>query len=141
MAQGIDAMIAAALLDHLSDIVTNPVMPIAMPGVEFPKKGQAKPSRYLAAFFIPNATRTVTLANGTQQHVGLLQVSVFWEAGAGIIKPLDLAGQVIEHFSKDTSLLAGDIKIRVDREPWAAGPIQEPNGISIPVTISYHAFA
>lgn len=141
MAQGTDATILAALLDHLGTLTLTPALPIAMPGVPFPAAGQTKPKDYLAAFFLPNQTTNSELGVGQEQHRGLFQVSVFWSSGSGLIKPLDVAGRVIEHFAKGTTLHSGGLKIIIDRKPFAASPIQEDDRVHVPVTITYHAFA
>lgn len=141
MATGADANILAALLDHLATLTFSQVLKIAYPGITFPAAGQTKPDNYLAATFLPNQTRTITLADGSQQHRGLLQVSVYWKAGAGLVKPLEAAGKIIDHFAKDTTLYSGSLKVRIDAKPWAASPIQEDDRVQIPVTIPYHCFA
>ncbi|MDE1996778.1 MAG: DUF4128 domain-containing protein [Rhizobiaceae bacterium] len=139
MATGTDAIILAALLDHLATLAFSPALAIAQPGVGFPPTGQAKPDNYLAGSFLPNRTRQVTLGDDPQQKRGFLQVSVYWKAGAGLIKPLDASDMVIEHFNNKT-LLASDVKITISAEPWASSPIQEDDRVQIPVTIPYTAF-
>lgn len=150
MAAGTDATILAALLDHLAVLTFSPALEIAMPGISFTppvfdadgpdgKKGQPKP--YLRVAFLPNQTRTITLADAAQQHRGLLQVSVYWKSGAGLVKPLEAAGKIIDHFAKDTALHSSGVKIRIDRKPWAASPIQEDDRVQIPISIPFHAFA
>ena len=139
MATGTDAIILAALLDHLATLDLSPALAIAQPGVGFPPTGQVKPDNYLAVSFLPNRTRQVTLGDDPQQKRGLLQVSVYWKAGAGLIKPLDVSGRVIDHFNNKT-LFASDVKITISAEPWASSPIQEDDRVQIPVTIPYTAF-
>jgi hypothetical protein len=141
MATGTDAIIMAALLDHLATLTFTPVLKIAMPGVDFPKTGETKPDNYLAAFFMPNDTTNTELGAGQEQHRGMLQVSVFWKKGAGHIKPLEAAGRVIQHFAKGTTLRSGGLKIVIDRKPYAAQPLQDTDRVQVPVTIRYHAFA
>ena len=139
MATATDALILAALLDHLAALTFTPPLPVAQPGIAFPPSGEDKPDNYLAVAFLPNRTRQVTLGDDPQQKRGLLQVSVYWKAGAGLIKPLDAAGRVIDHFNNKT-LFASDVKITISGEPWASGPIQEDDRVQIPVTIPYTAF-
>lgn len=141
MAVGTDATILAALITHLEALVFTPALPIAMPGVDFPAAGQPKSDNYLAAYFMPNQTTNSELGAGQEQHRGMLQVSVFWKKGAGHIKPLDAAGQIIAHFAKGTTLNAGGLKIIIDRKPYATSPLQETDRVQVPVTVRYHAFA
>lgn len=139
MAAGTDAIILAALLDHLASLTFTPALPIAYPGVDFPAAGQTKPKDYLAAFFLPNQTVSYPVGDGAYMHRGFLQVSVFCQPGSGLIKPLDIAGKVIGHFPKNTVLFSGAVKVKIPREPWASIPIQEDDRVHIPVSIPYES--
>lgn len=140
MATSTEAMILAALLDHLKTLVFSPVLPVAEPGIAFPAIGNTKPDNYLAVYFLPNQTRQVTLGSDPQQKRGLLQVSVFWKAGAGLIKPLDVAGAVVAHFANQRLTTGNGTVITVYADPWAASPIQEDDRVQIPVTVPWSAF-
>lgn len=140
MATGTDATIMAALLEHLSALTFTPALPIAMPGIDFPAAGQTKPQNYLQAAFLPNVTSNTELGSGQEQHRGLLQVSVYWKKGVGVVAPLDVSGRIIDHFAKGTTIFAAGLKIVVDRKPYASPPIQETDRVQVPVTIRYHAF-
>ena len=129
-----EAMILAAFMDHLGALTLTPPLPIAYPGIDY-----AGEPNYLRVDFLLNPTRQVTLTDDPQQKRGLVQVSVVWTRGEGLVKPLEAAGAIINHFS-NLVLWAGDTRIAIDREPWASSPIQEPDRVSIPVTLSWHAF-
>ncbi|MCJ8053862.1 DUF4128 domain-containing protein [Shinella curvata] len=148
MATSIDAIILAALLEHLEAIDLTPALDIAMPGVSFTppvydgngadyRKGDPKP--YLAAWFMPAKTNRVTIDVGPQQKLGVLQVSVMWPANKGQVKPLDVAGAVIDHFNNRFFLVSG-VRITVIDEPWLAPPVQSADQLNFPVTINYSAF-
>ena len=139
MATGVDANILAALCEHLAALALVPALPIAFPGVAFPEVGEDKPEIYLAVAFLPNQTRRITLGSDPQQKRGIFQVDVYWTAGVGLIKPLDVAGQIIDHFKNQTLFTSG-IRITITGEPWAASPLSEDDRVKIPVTITYHAF-
>ncbi len=141
MATGTDAIILAALIEHLKTLSFSPVIEIAMPGVDFPAAGQTKPDNYLAAFFMPNQTTNSEVGAGQEQHRGVFQVSVFWKKGAGHIKPLEAADKIIAHFAKGTTIYADGLKIIIDRKPYASSPLQETDRVQVPVTVRYHAFA
>jgi len=141
MAVGTDAIIMDALLGHLSSLTFSPALAISYPGVEFPASGQAKPANYLQATFLPNVTSNSELGAGQEQHRGLLQVSVYWKNGAGLVKPLEAADRIIDHFAKGTTLHAGGLKIVIDRKPYASAPLQDGDRLQTPVTIQYHCFA
>jgi hypothetical protein len=138
MATSTEAMILATFLDRLAALVFSPALPIANPGITFPAAG-ALPANYLRAEMMLNQTAQVTMGDDPQMKRGIFQVTVSWAAGAGWVKPLDVAGAIINHF-KNLVLWAGQTRITIDREPWAASPIQEDNRVSIPVSINWHAF-
>lgn len=140
MATGTEAVILAALLDHLGTLTFSPALAIAYPGVTFPPAGQQKPDNYLQVSFLPNRTDTLSVGKGRQMHQGILQVSVYWKAGLGYVKPLDVADRIIEHFAKGTRLVSNDVKVKIDRKPWVSGPLQEPDRVQFPITILYRSF-
>lgn len=133
-------MILATLLDHLNTLVFTPALPIAEPGITFPAVGDPMPDNYLAVFYLPNQTRQVTIGDDPQQKRGLLQVSVFWEAGVGLVKPFDVAGAIVNHFKNRVLVTGNGTAITIYQEPWAASPIQEDDRVQIPVTVPYSAF-
>ena len=73
-------------------------LPVAWGNVDFkpPSNG-----RYLAATFIPNGNSRVAITTGApHQYRGLLQVSVYWKRDEGTAAPVEVAGQVAEHFPR-----------------------------------------
>jgi len=88
---------------------------------------------------LPYEPHRVAFDSQDQMSPEFLSLNVYWKAGGGLIKPLDAAGQVIDHFNNKT-LFASGVKITISGEPWAAGPIQEDDRVQIPVTIPYTAF-
>lgn len=140
MATGTDAIILAALLDHLSGLIFSPALIVALPGIAFPPAGQQKPDSYLQVSFLPNRTETLSVGKGRQMHQGILQVSVYWKVGVGYVKPLDAADSIVRHFAKGTCLVSNGVKVKVDRKPWVSGPLQEPERVQFPVTIPYRSF-
>jgi len=83
MATATDALILAALLDHLAALAFTPPLPVAQPGIAFPPSGEGKSDNYLAVTFLPNRTRQVTLGDDPQQKRGFLQVSVIGRPALG----------------------------------------------------------
>lgn len=138
MAVGTDAVIMDLLLQRLSTMT--PALPIAYPNVN-PSWGSNNPDSYLRATFVPNRTVTRTVGAGHQQHMGLMMVSVWWKAGAGLTKPLDVADRIIKHFAKGTVLEGQGLKVKIGRKPWAAPPLQDAAYIQVPVSIEYVTFA
>jgi hypothetical protein len=139
MAQGTDATILAALLDHLGTLTFTPALQIAMPGIDFPAAGQAKPDNYLQTAFLPNGPVWRGIGNDPEGSKGILQVSVYWKRGIGHIKPIDVAGCIKDHFA-NRDLWAGATRIKINREPVIAPPIQESDRVQVPVSIYWQAF-
>ena len=137
MAAGTDAIIFKALTDRL--LAMPQVLPVAAPNIVFPPAGQQTPAKYLRLAFLPNQTRQITVGDDPQQKRGLIQVSVVWPVGQGIIAALNVADQVIDHF-KNQTLFASGVRITISSEPWAAGPLQDGDRVQVPVTIPYIAF-
>ena len=134
MITGVDARIADALLSHLQDADLG--VPVAWPGADFtPPDGP-----YLAVSLFPAPVTTATIATHDRRD-GIMQVSVFWPRGAGIIGPMELAGRVADRFPRTTRLIAGaGQEVRIDRTPSQAAPVQEPGWVQIPVTINWTSF-
>jgi len=129
-----DGKIFAALVDWLEDLVFSPVIPIAMPNV--PYDGA---DTYLWVDHFLNQTRVVTIGDDPQQKRGIFQVAVVAPRGIGLVKPLDIAGQIVAHF-KGKILFTSGIKITVSGEPWAASPIIDADKVLVPVSVHWHAF-
>jgi hypothetical protein len=139
MATSTDAMILAALIERLETLVFAPPLPIAYPGVDFPLAGEMKSKPYIALAFLPNQTRQITLGDDPQQKRGLFQATVVWARGQGLVKPLDAAGRIIGHFNNQV-LWAGEVRVTIAAEPWAAAPLQDDDRVRVPVTVPYFAF-
>lgn len=134
-----EALIADALLWHLSQIALSPPRPIAWPGVRFtPAVG----TPYLFAAHLPNMTTPTGLAfDAAREFRGLFQVSVFWPAGQGIVEPMELAGEVAAHFASGTRVERGGLVVEVNRPPEIAPPIEQPDWIQVPLTIRWRCVA
>lgn len=138
MPAGIEARIADILLTHLGTLTLAPAVPVSYPGIPFtPPSGT-----YLEATIHQNTTLDHFIGDdSTSEYRGLLQVSVRTPAGAGIIAPMDLAGKVAEHFKRGTVLSKDGLTVRVLKTPDIAGPLQEPDRLHVPVTVTWFCFA
>lgn len=141
MPTGVEANIFKALMDRLLALTLTPAQAIAAPNVAFPPAGQTKPKDYLEVTFLPNPTTTRTVGPGRQQHRGIMQVTVHYGSGTGIVVPLQRADQIIAHFPKGLILYESGVKVKVYRKPYAI-PLPPSNGsLMVPVTIQYETFA
>ncbi len=137
MATGTDAIIFDALLTHLKTMAD--VLPIAGPNITFPAAGQQKPGKYLKVDFLPNKTRQITFGPDPQMKAGILQVSIMWPIGSGLIDLLEVEGAIIDRFKNQTFFASG-VKITINSEPWAASPFKDVDRMNTPVNVPYIAF-
>jgi hypothetical protein len=131
------ADITAALFAYLADEqLASPALRIAYPGVKFTPEGQ---ETYLRATILPNETRSQMVGGGQDQHLGILQVLVCFPHGdAGIVDPLERAGEVVRQFAKGTNVITtGGLKIKISRTPWISPLLTEPARLMIPVSVPY----
>ncbi len=141
MATGVEANIFLALYKRLQTLTFSPALPIAGPNVVFPPAGQTKPKDYLEMTFLPNATRTRTLAgDGKKQHFGILQISVHCGSKTGIIDVMQWADMIVAHFPLGLILYEGGKKVKITRKPYSTVLPPEGGSIMVPVTISYESF-
>ena len=140
MATGVEANILDALSTRLASLVFNPAWPIAWPNVDFPPNGQTKPREYLDVAFLPNRTVTRTLSPGRQQHRGIFQVTVHHRDGAGMVKPLQIADQIIAHFPLGLILDQGGVRLKIYRKPYAIPQPPQKGSVTVPVTIEYETY-
>ena len=135
---GTEAKIADALFWHVGQLTTNPATDVAYPNVAFTPAGR---SPYRKVEFIPNLADLVGIAfDSSRDFQGLLQVSVFWKAGDGLVKPTQVAAQIAAHFAPGTRIARNGITVRIDQKPRVISSIQEPDWTQIPVSIAWRAF-
>lgn len=130
--------IPEALLTHLESFTYAEAFGIAWPNLAFtPTPG----TPYLDVALLPNETGTPMVGSGaSKEHIGFLQIAVMWPAGEGAMSALALAGAIIEHFKKGTRITTADISFAIEREPWIAPPLPEPDRLRVPVSIPYRVF-
>ena len=135
-----DSDIADALFEHLNTLNLSPALPIAWPGRSFnpPTSGA-----WLRVSFLPGQTTAFAVGHeDSEDHRGLLQVSVFAPADAGQFVALGLADRIRAHFRRGTRLDTEDgIAVRVSSPPYLSPPIDEPNWVQVAVSVPYLAFA
>lgn len=135
----VETDIMELLFSRLQSFSTSPAMPISWPNVEFtPPPDQ----HYLRAQFVPNlANRVLIDSDGPHQHLGLLQVSVYWTKGAGEAGPRELAADLAAHFPCDLNLHGGGLSVRIQKRPDVRDMIVEDHAIQIPVMIPWECWA
>lgn len=127
------ADIAAALLARCSTLaVGSPALLISYPDVAFSPPAAGK---YLDVAIFYNRPAWEGLSEGRQDQ-GLLQITVVWPKGQGVIKPLQIAASVMAHFPKGLRLDGG---VKISAEPYAASPLLDDAETRVPITISWTA--
>lgn len=130
-----EAVIIDALFDHLKTVALPAGAKIAWPGMDFIPE-PTKP--YLQVRLLKNDPIQPRIRFGAQPiRRGILQVSVFWPSGQGIVKASELAGKVCDLFVRGTSLTKGSVKVRIMEEPRVASDIQETAWLQVPVSINW----
>lgn len=130
------AVVSALLMEHCEAMVIgSPALPIAYPDVAFTPPTSGK---YLRVDLFRNAPFWEGLSSGRVDQ-GLLQVTVVWPRGLGVIQPAEAAALVMEHWSKLTALNGSGTRVRVSREPWASSPLLDEHQTELPVTVSWTA--
>jgi hypothetical protein len=141
MPSGVEANIFLALYKRLQTLTFTPALAIAGPNVAFPPVGQTKPEDYLEMTFLQNATNTRSVSgSGSQQHMGILQVSVHCGSKTGIIDAMQWADMIIDHFPFGLVLFEGGKKVKISRKPYQIVQPPESGSLMVPVTIPYESF-
>lgn len=134
MVLSVEAAIADALLTHLASYVSVSGTHVAYPGIPYtPVDG--KP--YIDTALLPNKTDTIGISDGSAKHMGILQLSLMWPVNRGVIKPMDDAGEIIQHFRKGTLIYSNGVKVQINKQPWASPPLQEEDRVRIPISVPY----
>lgn len=138
-ATGKDAQIFDALMTRVGTMVLrSPAIPVAYPDIAFDPATEATDGKYVEVSYFPNRPAWEGVAAGALRQ-GLLQLTVVWPRGAGLVAPLQIAELIKTHFAKSTAIVSGTTKVKVSREPWAASPLIDARETRIPVTIPWTA--
>lgn len=130
------AEVAKAILDRCATLnYGSPKMKIAMPDVAF-KPETGKP--YFRVDLFSNAPFWQGLTSGRIDQ-GLLQITVVWPKGQGVIKAKQAAKAVMNHFPKGLRLYGPGVRVSVSGEPWDATPLPGDTTTETPVTIPFRA--
>lgn len=130
------AVVAGLLLARCETLnVGSPKMPVAMPDVAFSPPADG---RYLRVDLFSNAPFWEGLTTGRVDQ-GLLQITIVWPKGKGIVAHRRAAAQVMAHFPKGLKLFGPATRVTVNREPWVASPILDDSETLTPITISWTA--
>lgn len=134
-----ESEIFAALMTRVASFAASPALPVAYPNTAFtPPANQ----RYIRVQFVPNTTnRALIDSDGPHQHLGLLQVSVYWTKGQGEAGPRAIAAAIADHFPADLRLPSGSVRVRIIKRPDVRDMVVEDAAVQIPVIIEWECWA
>ncbi len=140
-AASVKGKIYEAMAARCQDMATQLALPISMPNVTFTpptRDGARKP--YLSVRYMPNGSELDGLGFASDETtIGLLQVSVFWPASEGLVKPTDMADRVAGWWPAGTDIWYQGVRVQIDRAPAVATSLQESDLVQVPVTIRWRA--
>lgn len=138
LANHIEAKIVNALLLHMETMTLPIGVNVSYPGMSF-TPDPAKP--YLRVQVFKGDPQQPRIRFGDEPiRRGLLQVSVYWPEGRGIMQAIELAGQVRDHFARGSKINQDGVTVQIIEEPRVAGEIQEPAWLQVPVNIPWVHF-
>lgn len=132
------ADIVLALLTRASTLsVGSPALPVAMP--EDPN-GFIPPTdgKYLEVQLFSSRPRWEGLAESRIDQ-GLLQVTVCWPKGRGLVAPGGAIDAVLAHFPKGHVMRQGSAIVKVVAATYPTSPLSEAGELRWPITISWVA--
>ena len=145
MPDAVEVAIESALLAHASAFANNSSLTISLPNIAFTPPTVSATAKYLRASFLPAPAASLalsfTVGKANNQHVGILQVDVFYGQGGGEIAPARIAANIIEWFKPGTSLTSDGFTINVFRTPYRGPLIKSDAWMMLPVSVPYVAFA
>ena len=135
---GTEAMIADSLIWQAGQVAASLGLQIAFPNVPL---SQPVGTPYLALTVMPNTAVLQTMEfGGDVDHQGLLQISVFWPSGQGMVKPMSTAAAIVKAFAPGTRIDRNLVSVRVNEQPRIAPALQESDWCQVPVTVRWRAF-
>lgn len=142
MPEKVEVAIEKALLDRSQAFATANNLLIALPNIKFDPPSVSVSAKYLRATLLPADTATIAIAaSGNDQHLGLLQLDVFYGNGGGERAPRRIASDIISYFVRGTRMTVDGFNVDVLQTPRIGPSIKTDSWIFIPVRISYNCFA
>lgn len=134
----VESTIPSVLFARVAELALTPALPVSYPDIPFIPPANA----YLEVRHLPNSNINRFIGNADDtQYRGLLQITVVYPSGKGIVAPNEVAGKIVDHFKKGTVLRSGATTVRVYEKPSVAPSSQDTDRVHVPVTIKYNCFA
>lgn len=115
---------------------------ISFPNVEFTEPEVSKNSKWLRLTMLPAETASFGLGhNNSNQHFGLVQISVFMGLGISEYAMLVFADDIVSAFKRGTVIDTEDFRIKINTTPFRLPMLLDTNWAMLPVRIPYLCFA
>lgn len=133
MAATTEGKIATLLLAEVEEAFSG-VYGIAYQG------GTFKPGNdpYLDVSILPNGFAWEGIDKGSTYR-GIMQVSAMYPENEGIIKPMEMAGEVAKVFASGRQLAADGVTVVISQKPVVQGGFKDGRFIKVPVSIYYQS--
>lgn len=144
MAEPVEVAIEYALLQRATEFAASqsPAVTISLPNIAFAPPFPGPSAKWLRATFLPADTITLGVSlTSSNQHLGLLQIDVFWGVGGGELNAARLASSVIQYFKRGTTVTKDGFKAHICLAPFRGPIIRDDGWTMIPVRIPYLCFA
>lgn len=128
-----EASITETLFRSMNEFATS--LPVAWPGVVNTDKIN---HNHLRVQMFRNAPSPSTFQ--IQRYTGTMQVDVFWKNGSGTIDAESEASRVAQHFPRGRRISGDGVLVKIEDQPYAAGPLYEDGWVQIPVNIRWTAW-
>lgn len=132
-----DAILGLFMAKLATLTIGSPALPVAWPETPFTPPANGK---YLSVSWIPNKPGQHPISSGSVEVMGILQITVVWPKGQGIVAPMKIAAEIANKLPRETVLTGDGVKAKIIRAPYPSGPFSDETKVSIPVTISWQAF-
>ena len=122
-------------------------LPFAWPNKEFPGQTStgeeiAKPASYIEVEHFPNNNERQFLDGADPVwRTGFIQLLLITPHNKGGDASKELAGQIVEHFPADLSLVSENVRVKISSTPDVARGYQAGVSWNIPVTVYYEVSA
>lgn len=137
---GLEANVAQTLLAKMHTFAFgNPALAFADPEIPFDASVQANP-QYIALSVLWNMHMWESIDGSPAMGTGILQASVYFPKDKGIIKPLEIAGAIIQAW-RNLNLFGEGVKVKISAAPWNTGPLSDATRVWVPVNIPWVASA
>jgi hypothetical protein len=120
----------------------SPVIPVAWQNLPFtPPAPAGANTRYVRAAVLPASPGLLDLGGTLREYLGIFHVRIWTPAGIGAGAAEAIAQSLAESITPAAPLVADTLKVYLTA-PFSPSPaLDEPDGLVMPVTAPYRAFA